>query len=395
MESTMAMSARRDAMRWVLLLLLLLAGCASDPPRQTEFMSSIDGVDMSSRELKLRLYAFATDFAGTVEHTADVIHAASDDPLVRQNALLWKINAVPALHSQVFVEDPLVGSISAYALCRSMGQYFSPEGAGATVFGPWQDLASVATDTLQQQIYDLILLVKPDEEFEQFRQMINVHVAENPLRDLTFTRQSTMGYMAPLMSAVGPGGLSATGAMNEQMRVLNDRMAIYAEFVPKHIRWQTELMVDQFPELAAEQREAIINDARVEALAAWEVIARMLEEQRTATMYALSAERAAIMTGVAGERQAALDALAAERSIIMETLQNERQAILASIEALVRETLETLERSTFNTTSTSLQTAFEQLQIVLIWVFVGVVLIVLLIWFAARNIVREARRPKA
>lgn len=379
--------------RWICFLILFLAGCATAPPEQTEFMASFDGLSMSSRELKLRLYAFTTDFSGKVEHTADLILAGSDDPWVRQNAQLWKIHAIPAMHSQVFVEDPLVGSIKAYALCRSMEQFFSPAGAGAELFGPGQGLAISATDTLVHQVYDLIINVKPDGEFETFAEMVDEYVAQNPLRDLGFTQQSTMSYMAPLLASAGPGGLAAAGAMNQQMRMLNDRMAIYAESVPKQVRWQTELMLEQFPEMAAEQREALMEEVRVESLMAWEILARMLEEQRAATMDELSRERAAVMIDVAGERMATLEFLANERRILLEALQAERMAIVGSIEVLTRESLESLEASTRATATVSLQSIFDYMRGAMIWVFAGLVILILLTWFAARNLIREARRP--
>ena len=72
--------------------------------------------------------------------------------------------------------------------------------------------ARVVSDTLQTQIYDLLRLVAPRENMPGFRDAIEDYVEAYPLRDLTFTRRSTMGYMAPRMSAIGPGGLSATGA---------------------------------------------------------------------------------------------------------------------------------------------------------------------------------------
>jgi hypothetical protein len=376
---------------WFLPLLWLVASCASAPPRQTEFMASVEGVEMSSRELRLRLYSFTNDFGGGVERTADLIYLASDDPQIRRNSILWKLSAVPALHNQVFVEDPLVGCINAYAFCELMVQFFSPRGAGATVFGDQQWLAVAVSDTMQRRIYEVLLQVKPDIENAAFRAQVAEYVEQFPLQDLTFARQSTMATMAPLMSAVGPGGLDATGAMNEQMRVMNDRLAIYAESAPKQVRWQAELMLERFPDLADEQREAVIEAARAEALAAWEVVARMIEEMRAETMRDLGGERAAIMRGISEERQAALEALAGERQIVLTTLQTEREAILASVETIVRETLETLERSTATTTSAALERAYEHTRILLVLIFCGSLALLVVAWFLARNLIRTGR----
>lgn len=85
----------------VLILLLALAGCSTAPPRQTDLMKSIEGVEISTREMQVRVYAYSSDFSAKIERAADEIYRETDDPSIRVNALAWKIHAIPAMHNLI------------------------------------------------------------------------------------------------------------------------------------------------------------------------------------------------------------------------------------------------------------------------------------------------------
>jgi len=221
-----------------LALLPALGGCSSAPPRQTELMQNIEGVEISTREMQVRLYAYSSVFSAKVERAADEIYVGTDDPSIRVNALAWKIHAIPAMHNQIFVEDPLVGAVNAYALCRQMTIFLSPSGAGAEVFGDQQVIARAAADSVERAVVDLMVFAKSGGDISEIRTLINDFAEAFPLDSLNFARRSSNGFMAPALAGESVGGLAAAAAMNEQLRVFNDRVAIYAEAVPKQLRWQ-------------------------------------------------------------------------------------------------------------------------------------------------------------
>jgi hypothetical protein len=346
-------------------------------------MADTENVKISKRELQVRLYAFATDFSGIVESTADRIVGECDTPEIRESALLWKINAIPALHSQIFVEDPMVGCINAYALCAQMQQLFSSTGACSREFGDCQLLARAAADSVTSNILRLAEMVSSPTQRERLEVRVREFVDEYPLSGLSFAHQSTTGHFASDLDVRAAGGLAAAGAMNEQMLQLNDRMVIYAESAPRQARWQTELALERLPAIADEQREAMVEDARREAVAAWEVVARSLEEQRVATMSDLAAERAAVMDGLAGERAVVLAAMA-----------NEREAVIQAIQTIVDRTVDKLDQSSHSTMSQAISGTMRGIRQLLVLVFCGSLLFLGVTWLLARNLILTAQRGR-
>lgn len=123
------------------------AGCkkySSESP----LMREVEGVDVTSFELRSRMSNFAHRFSGLVEETADRIIAQSDDPDIQQNARLWKIHAIPACQKAIFFSDPLVALIDAWMFCIQMRLYFTG-GAGEGLFGEWQSLAVETSERLE------------------------------------------------------------------------------------------------------------------------------------------------------------------------------------------------------------------------------------------------------
>ena len=95
--------------------LLGLGGCAS-APKQTPLMDEMGITDATVRELRLRVYDLGISFSAQVEHAADGIMAAADDPVIQRRALLWKVNATTVMNQAVFQIDPLAAIIDANAI---------------------------------------------------------------------------------------------------------------------------------------------------------------------------------------------------------------------------------------------------------------------------------------
>ena len=80
--------------------------------RQTDVMEA-GTITVSAAELRAVVNALADRFADQIEETADRIGAATQDPAIRRRALVFEIDAVPAVYTAAYRADPLAGVVDA------------------------------------------------------------------------------------------------------------------------------------------------------------------------------------------------------------------------------------------------------------------------------------------
>src|SRR6478735_8022917 len=70
----------------------LLASACLKVPQQSASLAAMDTSEVTASELQLRIYEAGRHLLSIVETTADTIAARSANPVVRRNALQWKIS---------------------------------------------------------------------------------------------------------------------------------------------------------------------------------------------------------------------------------------------------------------------------------------------------------------
>jgi hypothetical protein len=88
-----------------LLATVLLAACATPAPRQDDLARKA-GVSVSSEALSARMQALLPPMTARIEMAADQIRNESSDPAVQRQAILWKVNTIPALYGVPFSQQP-------------------------------------------------------------------------------------------------------------------------------------------------------------------------------------------------------------------------------------------------------------------------------------------------
>ena len=64
--------------------------------KQTQLMKTQEQpIEISAFELRMNMNEFFILFSGIVEESADSIATSAQDPVINQNALLWKMYAIP------------------------------------------------------------------------------------------------------------------------------------------------------------------------------------------------------------------------------------------------------------------------------------------------------------
>lgn len=316
----------------VLSALAVCAGCAKRPPT---LLDRLEKPKMTVEELRARNYDFVLRFAARVEEAAYHISTSSQDLQLARFALYWVSSAVPTVQSSAFQADPASALIDLWALSLQQEQFFH-RGGGKDLFGDWQGLAVGTSREILQDVESIMQGVASEAEYARFRETITQWVAENPIESLLFTRASTVPLTTAALGGYPSGTFAAIGNMADEVRDLSARMSVYAELLPKQIRWQGGLLLsaeasgtgliqtmrdierhaaemqhmtqflDSVPGIISAERAAVMSDITAERLAVTDELDKLLNEKIALMLEAVQRERVAVMAGLTQERVATL-----------------------------------------------------------------------------------------
>jgi len=321
----------------VLLVLLTLTtpGCISTPKKSSMMKDAKNLQDMTSAELRLKVHAFAGRFEGTVAGAADTILDNADDPVIRRNALAWKLYAVPEGQKAAFHYDPLAGLIDVAALCGQMKQFFGPGGGGQDLFGEWQGVAVQASDRLDEEVWELGESLTLSGDVTEVRQSVAEWVADHTIDDVTMVRNSTRDLSAKMASEAGSGAGAAIGGITDTVSDLSDRLTIYAASLPSQARWQAQMLVyDMLDEAELENlgptTESLANS--IDRIASTvELTPDLIVRERAKTLEELDAIAQALIDAIDRQRMATIDAVGIERLAVLAAIERERTTVLDAI----------------------------------------------------------------
>jgi hypothetical protein len=221
---------------------LFAAACSTRVPKQTELMKEFGVKDFTTRELRAIVYGFGSESAGKIELSAQEIQDSADSPEIRENAVLWKMNAVPVIYQATFTQDPLAALSTSWAFCVQMRKYFTT-GAGRELFGEWQDIAVNVSQELEADAFELAKTVMPETDLLKAQESLEAYADNNPFENQLFVRTGDTLKFLKASAGTSSSGLVAAASMSEEMRTLADRMSIFTVTVPKQVQWQTELLM--------------------------------------------------------------------------------------------------------------------------------------------------------
>src|SRR6476646_9727582 len=197
--------------------------------------------DFRVETLRVRMYEYSITFAADVDLAATAIEQRAADSTVRRNALLWKVRAIPEMRKACFRLEPVSALIDAWILARQMDQLFS-DGAGAGAFGTFQPEAVAVSRRLADQMREIggSIAVSPEKRAEFEHRVIDPWLADHPLRDITFVRESPIARFAEQSRARGDT-LQSVGTMEDLALSLSQQARIYMADLPRQARGELEL----------------------------------------------------------------------------------------------------------------------------------------------------------
>ena len=370
-------------------LALMAAGCRMATPAPVrENVHAADDLAANEQQIRLRIRALVEPYSGSIVETADRIRAGTTNRAIRREALLWKIEAVPALREALFRPNPLVAIGDTWVLIWQMTDYFE-KGRGKQALGDASPIAAATCRYLESELAGVAASITRSGDVSHVQSFTMQWAAEHPIRHSIAARESTL-------SRVLEREIKETFTAQEivldvavTLDDLSHRIDIFSAQLFDQSRWQAELFAmdlaeDYQMERALPLAENAVQSAAgaVKALnrivpsleaalktvdAAPDIIAKergaaieILQQELTRTIQFVQMERIAALEHLTKERVAALTAL-------HEYIVEERRALTKEMKELGREVVD----------HALLRTA-QMVAAILAALFVGVVVLLLI-----------------
>ena len=156
-------------------LSIVLAGC------QMTRRAAVKTTPVHVKHLRSSLLFFSDRFSAVISATADDIASQTDDRIVREMTLRWKLRTIPSLQDVVLVEDPRDGFLDAWMICARQRIYLE-EGGGKNAFGDNQRLAVEAARRLEAEIVEIGRALYSESDLTEARKEIAAFAEGYPMK---------------------------------------------------------------------------------------------------------------------------------------------------------------------------------------------------------------------
>jgi hypothetical protein len=288
---------------------------------------------------------------GDLEQAADQIIAGTTNDAVKQAALRWKIEGVPALREALFEPDPFTAVIDTWVLLNQMADYFE-RGPGKEALGESAVIAVAACHHMEEEFTRIVGSMTISGDVSTARAFARQWADEHPIRHTIANRETTLGRVLERSAASFYSTGEVVAEVTTAVDDLNRRLELYSNQLFRQVRWEaesfkSELLSDFKPDQVLSLAERAVNSAEravatvdrlaptiERALGAVEGVPKLLLSERTAVLKALQDELTRTIKFVQEERIVALDHLTKER---IAALNEMRDTVIAERKALTQE----------------------------------------------------------
>ena len=302
----------------------MAAGCrmvAPEPVREN--IHSADDLAANEEQMRLRLRALVEPYSGSIVESADRIRAGTTNRAIRREALLWKIEAVPALREALFRPNPLVAIGDTWVLIWQMTDYFE-KGRGKQALGAASPIAVATCRYLESELAGVAASITRSGDVSHVRNFTMQWAAEHPIRHSIAARESTLSRA--LEREIQETFTAQEMVINVAAKLddLSHRIDIFSAQLFDQSRWQAELFVmDLAEDYQMERALPLAENAVQSAAGAIKTLNRIIPPLEAA----LETVNAAPAT-IAEERKTAIEILQQELTRTIQFAQMERIAAL-------------------------------------------------------------------
>lgn len=361
-----------------LLFLLFLSHDSLAQKKKKSSVSPAGGIiELSPLELRETMNDFFYRFERSITESADSIIRASSDSRIDQEALIWKMNAIPVANGSIYNNDPFLGYIDVAVFTYQMKLFFE-EGKGKDLFGEHQKIAIQTLDMLWEEILNIGRDLVPDKDISEGRKLVIEFAEKNPITSSYFVRKSTIPLMTQIQTVEKVTFKGLAVDMSQSLDGLRSQVSSYMEVLPKQVRWEAEYLLNNTlnnPELSS--RIDSLSRLLEQSVLFIESSPELIDEQREEAFEDIRAERIAVLQAIRQERAIVLEELKSERAIIIgelsEELTKQREATIQDLTVLTNQSLE----MTFNRMEDIIDKLYWRtvvlISIVLVLAFIGLI----------------------
>jgi hypothetical protein len=372
------------------ILMMAGAGCRITAPRpdMEATVHAREDVAATPQQIRLRMRALVEPLSGVIIESADQISAATTNRVVRREALLWKIEAVPALREALFRPNPFAAIMDTWVLTWQMTDYFESV-RGREALGDAAPIAITACQYLENQIETVTASMMISGNVSDARKFAREWARTHPIRHSIASRESTLSRVTERELQESFSTQELAGNVVVTLDDLTRRMDVYSVQLLDQSRWQAELFaMDQAANYQLEKAMPLAESAVQSATEAVEVMEQLAPAVQDALAVAKSApelvsgERKATIEAAQSEVSRTLQFIQAERIAALEYVTKEREAALLELQRSIVEQRALLtadvERISLKAVDHAMLRVAQLTGVILIAVFVGVVLLLLL-----------------
>ncbi|MCG6961195.1 hypothetical protein LJE82_15000, partial [bacterium BMS3Abin03] len=210
-----------------------------------------------------------------------------------------------------------------------MYQYFET-GNGKDLFGKHQQLAIDAVKRMKDEFFEIASEFRDSALVTSSR--VDEWVRDHPIENIRFNRISTVTITAKELSSKKLGLTTSIGDMLNSVNNMQDKLTLYADFIPKQARWQAEYMIYEY---LSDSLKGDVFDNVNSLAGSIERISKFIEDSPEL----ISSVQLKLMQDINTQRIATLELLKEEREIILKAITDER---ISTLEEFNRERLETI-----------------------------------------------------
>jgi hypothetical protein len=365
--------------------LLVAAGCTfAVPERKLEpTVHTQKDVAVTANQLRLRMRSLAGPLSGQIEQAADQILAGTTDDVVKQAALQWKREGVPALRKALFEPDPFSAVMDTWVLINQMADYFEG-GPGKDALGESAVAAVAACRRMEEEFTRVVGSLTISGDVSNVRAFARKWAAEHPIRYTIAGRETALGRVLERDAASFVSTGEAVAELTTAVDDLGRRLELYSDQLFRQARWEAESVKSELlSELKLDRVLLLAERAVSSAERAGATVDRLAPTVERGLGLAegvpklLLGERDAVIKALQDELTRTIDFIQNERIAALEYLTNERIASLNEMrEALVKErsaVTQDVEHISLKVVDHAFWRAAQLLALVLVALFVAVV----------------------
>jgi hypothetical protein len=367
------------------------AGCRITLPRHTvnPEVHAAEDVAVNSEQIRLRMRALVQPMSGVIISAADKIITGTTNRSIQRQALLWKIEAVPALREALFQPNPITAIVDSWILTFQMIDYFET-GPGREELGDAHLVAVNACQQLENEFARIAASLTISSDVSRARAFGKKWAAEHPIRQSIASRESSLSRATEQDMATSFSTMEAVGSVAVTVDDLNRRLEIYSAQLLDQARWQGELFaLDLTQRLPLERAIPLAETAVQTAGRAVNEIQRIIPTIERAVIVLenapdlISSEREAALKEFSTELTRSLAFLHEEMTTVLKQVTSERIAAVQDLHNTVVDERKAFARDIDEMSLRVVDHAFvraaQLCAVVLVILFIGAVLLLYLV----------------